>query len=95
MILNVSKIDEIDVKTMNSMQNSELTFIIMNIVIIESFEFMRLKNGVNVVCFRVKTDLMIIVNVCKNIKFQKIKRFHFEKMFQYVKNFYAKHEFVK
>ena len=95
MILNVSKIDKTDVKMMNFMQNSESIFIIMNVVIIKSFEFIRLKNRVNVACFRFKSDLMIIANVDKIIKLQKIKRFHFEKVFQYVKDFYAKHDSVK
>ena len=89
MIFNVSKIDKIDVKTMNLMQNSESIFIIMNAVIIEFLNFMRLKNHVNVVCFRFKYDLTIIANV------QKTKRFHFKKIFSYAKNFYAKHEFVE
>ena len=77
------------------MQNNELIFIIINIVIIEFFKFIRLKNRVNIACFRFKNDLIIIVNVREIMKFQKIKRFYFEKMFQYVKNFYAKHESVK
>ena len=77
------------------MQNNEPIFIIMNVVIIEFFEFMRLKNRVNVACFRFKNDLMIIANVRKIMKFEKIKRFYFEKMFQYVKDYYAKHKSIK
>ena len=38
---------------------------------------------------------MIIANVREIMKFQKIKRFYFEKMFQYVEKFYAEHKFVK
>ena len=94
-ILNVSKIDEIVVKTINFMQNNESILIIINVVIIESFKSIRLKNRVNVACFQFKNDLMIIANVREIMKFQKIKRFHFEKVFQYVKDFYAEHEFVK
>ena len=95
MILSVSKIDKIDVKTISSMQDSESIFIIMNVVIIECLSFMRLKNRVNVVCFRFKNDLTIIANVHDIMKLHKSKLFYFEKIFSYVKNFYAEHEFVE
>ena len=45
------------------MQNSESTFIIINVMIIEFFEFIRLKNRVNFACFRFKNDLIMIANV--------------------------------
>ena len=77
------------------MQDNESIFIIMNVVIIEFFEFMRLKNRVNVVCSRFKNDLARIVNVHNIMKLHKSKRLHFERIFLYVKNLYAKHEFVE
>ena len=77
------------------MQNNELIFIIMNVVIIEFLNFIRLKNRVNVICFRFKTDLTIIANVRNIMKFHKNKRCYFEKIFSYVKSFYAEHESVK
>ena len=95
MILSVSKIDRIDIKTMNSMQNSESIFIIMNVVIIEFLNFMRLKTRVNVVYFRFKDDLTIIANVHDIMKLHKNKRFYFEKLFSYVKNFSAEHKPVE
>ena len=77
------------------MQDSESIFIIMNVVIIEFLNFMRLKNRVNVVCFRFENNLTIIANVHNIMKFYKNKRFYFEKLFSYVKNFYAEHESVE
>ena len=94
-ILSVSKIDKIDVKTINSMQNNESIFIIRNIVIFEFLNFIRWKNHVNVVCFRFKNDLTIIANVHDIMKLHKNKRFYFEKIFSYVKNFYVEHTSVE
>ena len=77
------------------MQNNKSIFTIMNVVIIESLNFIRLKNRVNVVCFRFKNDLTIIANVYNIMKLHKSKRFHFERIFSYVKSFYVEHEFVE
>ena len=80
---------------MNSMQNNESIFIMMNVVIIEFLNFMRLKNRVNVVCFRFKNDLAIIANLHNIMKLHKNKRLHFEKGFSHAKNLYVEHEFVE
>ena len=95
MILNVSKIDRIDVKTITSIQNNESIFIIINVVIKKFLNFMRLKNRVTVVHFGSKKGLTRIANVHDIIKLHKSKRFHFEKVVLYVKSFYVEHEFVE
>jgi hypothetical protein len=51
----------------------------------QRLSFMRVKNRVNVVCFRTKHVMMIVEDVDQIIKKQLKHRLHFENVFDYVK----------
>jgi hypothetical protein len=66
-----SRMINIQVKTMNFMQKSQIFVIIMNVIICNKIDFLRLKNRVNVACFRIMNELFIVSDVI-NIMSEKI-----------------------
>jgi hypothetical protein len=58
-------------------------------MICQKLNFMRVKNRVNVVCFKAKHFMMIVKNVDQIMKKQLKHRLHFENVFDHVKLFEA------
>ncbi len=87
-IRNLSLIEfrmiDIQVKTMNFMQRNQISVIIMNVMICNKIDFLRLKNRVNVACFRVMNELFVVNDVI-NIMSEKIfHRRHIDNVFTFM-----------
>ena len=68
----------IEIKTINFIQNNKKRLIIMNFVIFDHIEFLRVKNRINISYFRAMNDLFIVENMKNIINQKKHKREHFK-----------------
>jgi hypothetical protein len=87
-IQNLSLIEfrmiNIQVKTMNFMQRSQISVIIMNVMICNKIDFLRLRNRVNVACSRIMNELFVVNDVI-NIMSEKIfHRQHIDNVFTFM-----------
>ncbi len=80
-----SKLRDTQVRTMNFMQECQKSFIFLDLMICQNLDFMRLKNRVNVTCFRTKYVMMIVENIDQIMKKRIQLRRYFENVFNHVK----------
>jgi hypothetical protein len=87
-IRNLSLIEfrmiDIQVKTMNSMQKSQISVIIMNVMICNKIDFLRLRNRVNVACFRVMNELFVVSDVISIMSEKIFHRRHIDNVFTFM-----------
>jgi hypothetical protein len=79
-----SRMINIQVKTMNFMQKNQIFVIIMNVMICNKVDFLRLRNRVNVACFRIMNELFVVSDFI-NIMSEKIfHRQHIDNVFTFM-----------
>ena len=69
---------KIEMKTIYVMQNNEKRLIIMNLMIHNQIEFLRMKNRINVTFFRTMNNLFIVEHIKNIMKQRSFKREHFD-----------------
>ncbi len=80
-----SKLLNIQVRTMNFMQECQRSFIFLNLMICQKLNFMRVKNRVNVTCFKTE-HVMIIIDDIDQIMMKWLQfRQYFDNVFNHVK----------
>ena len=75
----------IQIRTMNFMQKNQISLIIFNIVVCQRFDFMRLKNKMNVTCFRIMKRMIIVANVKQMMNERYNVRQHFDNVVNHIK----------
>lgn len=81
---------DIRVRTVNKMQGSQASFIILYIVVTEKTGFLRVRNRANVACTRAQDGMIIVGDVDQLLTLPKCKRLHFRNVFDHI----AKHRGV-
>ncbi len=80
-----SKLLNIQVRTMNFMQKCQKSFIFLDLMICQKLNFMRVKNRVNVTCFRTEHVMMIIDDIDQIMMKRLQFRQYFDNVFNHVK----------
>ena len=79
-----SQLKNVSIKTINDMQKKQASLIILNVIIHNNFEFFKLRNRVNVACFKIMNDMYVIENVIIIMKLKINQRRHFENVFIHI-----------
>jgi hypothetical protein len=79
-----SRMIDIQVKTMNFMQKSQISVIIMNVMICNKIDFLRLRNRVNVACFRIMNELFVVSDVISIMSEKVFHRRHIDNVFTFM-----------
>jgi hypothetical protein len=82
-----SKLLNIQVRIMNFMQECQKSFIFLDLMICQKLNFMRIKNRVNVTCFRTEHVMMIIDDIDQIMMKRLQLRQYFDNVFNHVKLF--------
>jgi hypothetical protein len=69
---------------MNFMQRNQIFVIIMNMMICNKIDFLRLKNRVNVACFRIMNELFVMNDVINIISEKIFHRQHIDNVFTFM-----------
>ena len=86
LIFDHSRLINIMIKTMNKMQKDKIKFVILNLMIHDHLNFLKLRNQINVFCFWAMNDMYFVENVTSIMMFQSKHRFHFDNLFIYYIN---------
>jgi hypothetical protein len=74
----------IQIKTINFMQRNQASVIIMNVIMCKKINFLRLRNRVNMTCFRVMNELFIVDDVTSIMKEKIFRHRHIDNVFTFI-----------
>jgi hypothetical protein len=80
-----SKLLNIQIRTMNFMQECQRSFVFFDLMICQKLNFMRIKNLVNVICFKTEHVIMIIHDIDQIMMKRLQFRQYFDNIFNHVK----------
>ena len=76
-----SRFKNVTIKIVNEMQENEIKFVILNLIIHDHLNFSKLRNQMNVFCFRAMNNMYFVKDITSIMTFWARHRFHFHNLF--------------